>query len=238
MGVKFLSLLLIPSFIFAQKTIDVEKESGDVVGAGLFFTGSGAPYSPYKYVRVISGSPFFKEDWMKGVALLENGNSARCNHMKLDLLSGEIIYKDSAGTELTAISPIVRLTLTDSISGKDYVFINTSTARSSGKRSNDGWYLLLESGTASLYKKIKKTIRESQPYNSGVTEQTIDTKNLYFLEISNEFTAVKKLNDISSALTDKKIELDKFIDASKLNGKTEMDFISVVAKYNDLAVNK
>jgi hypothetical protein len=95
----------------------------------------------------------------------------------------------------------------------------------------------LETGTATLYKKIKKVIVEATPFNSAATEQSINTAVFYFLEIGNEVNAIKKLKDISAVLSDKRKELDEFITASKLSGKTDDGFTGVVAKYNDLAVN-
>ena len=235
MVLKLLVLLLFPISVFAQKTIDVDKETIDPVKNGFFYTVAGVPFSLYKYSKIVSGSPFFKDEWMKGIATLANGTRAQCDRMKLDLMSGEIIYMDSTGTELIATSPIIRITLMDSASGKNYIF--TTKFSATGKKSSEGWYQVLESGTATLYKKIKKVVVEATPFNSAAAEQTINTAVFYFIEISNEVNAVKKLKDIPDVLSDKRKELDEFITANKLSGKTDDGFTGVVAKYNALAVN-
>jgi hypothetical protein len=115
MTIKLFVFLLFPLAGFAQKTINVDKEIIDPVKNGFFYTVAGVPFSLYKYAKIVSGSPFFKEEWMSGTATLANGTRARCDRMKLDLMSGEIIYKDSTGTELIATSPITRITLADPV---------------------------------------------------------------------------------------------------------------------------
>ena len=85
-----------------------------------------------------------------------------------------------------------------------------------------------------FYKKIKKTLSESKPFNSATTEQTINTTNQYLLVFNHFLTVVKKPKDIPAILTDKKAELDQYIGNNKLSGKTEADFSSVIAYYNSL----
>ncbi|MEJ0106433.1 MAG: hypothetical protein WDO19_29530 [Bacteroidota bacterium] len=150
-------LLLVPSFVFAQQqTIDVGKDNANPVRDGLFYTVAGTPFSPYKYVRVVSGSPYFNEDWMKGVVLIPSRGQAKSDQVKLDLLSGELLYKDSTEKEFIVTTPIQQLTLADPASGKEYIFVNSSFLDLQTKEAASGWYQLLEQGTATLYKKSKK----------------------------------------------------------------------------------
>jgi len=229
-------LLFVPSFVFAQqRTIDVGKDNVSPVRDGLFYTVAGTPFSPYKYVRVVSGSPYFNDDWMKGVVLIPGGGRAKSDQVKLDLISGELLYKDSTEKEFIATTPVQQLVLTDPASGKEYVFVNSSFLDLPGKEAAPGWYQLLEPGTATLYKKIKKTISESRPFNSATTEQTINTTNQYLLAFNRLLTVVKKPKDIPAVLTDKKVQLDQYIGSNKFNGKTDTDFSSVIAYYNSLA---
>jgi hypothetical protein len=216
--------------------VDVGKEDMSPVKNGFFYTVSGVPFSLYKYAKVISGSPYFKEDWMRGVAVLTNGGRAKCDQIKLDLFTGEVHYKDSTGPELIATNPIARLTLTDMITGIEYVFTNNPVSSGRHKGCNS-WYQVLETGTATLYKRIKKTLTEATPFNSATAEQTINTASFYFIEISNDIIAVKKLKDIPAVLSDKKNELEEFITTKRLNGKADSDYVNVVARFNYLAVS-
>lgn len=229
-------LFIVPCFAFAQQTVDVTRMDVNPIGSSMFYTVSGTPFSPYKYVKVVSGSPYFNDDWMKGIAILAGNRRAKCDFVKLDLLSGEVLYKDSTGTELIATTPIQQLTLIDSASGKEVVFINSSVVPAAGNKLIDGWYQVLEKGTATLYKKVKKSISEQQLYNSATAEQTIHTESEYFIGVTDELSFVKKPRDISTVLSDKKNQLDEFIAANKLTGKTDAAFTEVVEKYNTLAV--
>jgi hypothetical protein len=237
MKAPLLSLLLIPGFVFAQKTIDVDKTNASPVRDGLFYTVSGTPFSNYKYIRVVSGSPYFNEDWMKGIVIISNGARARCDFIKLDLLTGDLLYKDSTDNELVATTPVKQLTLTEPVSGKECVFLNSSFLNLTGEDVS-GWYEVLESGTVLLYKKIKKSVSESKPYNSATTEQTINTTNQYFVVVGKSITPVKKPKDIVAVLADKENLLNQFISSNKLNGKTDADFSAVVAHYNSLTTNQ
>jgi hypothetical protein len=233
MLLKLFTLLLISSCAFAQQTINVEKNDISPVRDGLFYTVAGTPFSPYKYVRVVSGSPYFKDSWGTGYVLIAGGGQAKSDKVKLDPLSGDVLYKDSADNELTATTPIASITLTDPEDGKSYVFINSDYLNLSGKYET-GWYQLLVSGTATVYKKIKKTISESKPFNSATTEQTINTNNYYFVVVNGAINVVKKLKDVSSILADKKQLVDQLITSKKLTGKNDSDFLEVIAYYNSL----
>jgi len=93
---------------------------------------------------------------------------------------------------------------------------------------------LIEQGNASLYKKIHKTIRETRPYNSATTEQTIQTVNKYFIDIAGVFTEIKKPKDLAALLTDKSKEMDAYFSSNKTNSKEDDGWQKAVAYYNSL----
>ena len=56
----------------AQKVIDVSKQ--DVtVGSDLFFTVGGEPFVNAKFVSLVEGSPYFKDEWLKGSVIMPAG---------------------------------------------------------------------------------------------------------------------------------------------------------------------
>src|SRR3954469_21887079 len=87
---KIFMLLIIPAHLFAQKTIDVGKDNVNPIRDGLFYTVGGIPFSPYKYVKVVSASPYFQEEWLKGTAYLNDGHRSE-SRFKLDLLSQDVL---------------------------------------------------------------------------------------------------------------------------------------------------
>jgi len=227
-------VLLSPFFTFSQKVIDVKKDDANPIRDGLFYVVAGVPFSPAKYVEVVSGTPFFNEDFMPADLLLAGGGQRKNVPIKLDLYSNDLIYKDSLGNELIATTVIRQATIHDRSTGKDAVFINSKTIKLNGREPEHGWYQLIESGNASLYKKIEKTIKERRAYNSATTEQTIYSANKYFIEAYGVFTEIKKPKEMVEALTDKSKEMEAYISSNKINVKDEKDWKSAVAYYNSL----
>ena len=50
----------------AQKVIDVSKESSKDLVLQSFYIVGGEPFSNLQYARIIEGSPFYNDKWMKG----------------------------------------------------------------------------------------------------------------------------------------------------------------------------
>jgi hypothetical protein len=215
------------------KVIDVDKTDANVSNS-LFFVVGGQPFAAAKYVRVVSGSPYFNENWMKGKVALGNGRMYDSMRLKLDLIDHSLLYLGKDNNELIATQPVKGVTLADSITRQQYHFIHSSFL-SLDKNMFRGWYQILSSGKATLYKFIRKDIKENRPYGSATVEQSIETTDQYFLFYNSVFTRVKKIKDMPEILAGKKDEMKRYIDQQKLSGKSEEDYIKLVAYFNKLA---
>jgi hypothetical protein len=153
--------------------------------------------------------------------------------VRLDLMANELQYVGPNGNELVATTPVRTVTLQDSITEKEFKFVN-SVFLQLAKDMQPGWYQQLTTGIATLYKKAQKSITEDKPYGSATVEQTIDTYSQYYIEIKSSLVRVKKIREIPELLKDKKDELIKYISSHKLSGKTDDDYIELVAYYNTL----
>src|SRR5215813_8777887 len=91
-------LLLSASLVNAQRVIDVSKTDQSPF-RGLFYVVGGNPFSMVKYAKVTEGSPFFKDDWMKGSVIVKSGEQYDNQLLRLDLISNELHYLDSMGQE-------------------------------------------------------------------------------------------------------------------------------------------
>ncbi|MDP4264377.1 MAG: hypothetical protein Q8941_17740 [Bacteroidota bacterium] len=216
------------------KVVDVNKDNVQIVGS-LYYMVGDAPVSAAKYVKVVAGTPYFSESWMKAKLELEKGSVYQQVLVRLDLLANDLQYIGPGGKELVATTPVKSVTLLDSVSGKEYKFVHSSFLRLS-KDMEAGWYLQLTTGTAVLYKKIRKMITEDKPYGSATVEQSISTAGQYFVEINAAFNRVKKFKELPDLLKDKKDELNKYISERNLSGKNDEDYIDLVTHYNDLLV--
>ena len=177
-----------------QKTIDVGKTDLNVTSPNVMFVVGGTPFVNAKFAKIVSGSPYFYEEWMKGNVFVNGGKEYSGLFLKLDLLNNEMHYLDPAGVEMVTTSELQKLVLFDTIAQQVFTFINSSFINS-GNAPQKGWYLLLSTGTASLFKKLHKVVREEQPYNSATVEQHVETRSRYFVLYKNVFTEIKKIKD-------------------------------------------
>lgn len=215
-----------------SKTVDVNKEIVNVSPA-RFFTVGGEPVSNVKYIRVVAGTPYFNEAWMKGSLDLSDGHGYENLWLKIDLTDNTLLYLDADGKEMIATSVIKNVTLIDSVTGKKYNFVYADFIMNTGK-IKPGWYQLIASGKASVYKHYAKIINETKPYGSATYEQSIVTASNYFLLTDSVFSEIKRFKALAGMLKNKKDELNQYISNTNLSGKTDADYAELVLYYNSL----
>lgn len=232
------SFLIIFSLLFlqsamAQQVIDVSKQ--DVrVGSSQFFVSGGEPFVTVKFVNLVEGTPYFKDEWMKGIVVDKDNHEYKDVNLKIDLLDKKVHYQDADGKEFIATTPIKEVVLTDAL-GNNYKFVHSSDFEKPVNPIKDVWYLWLSSGTASLYKVFNKNLSEIKPYGSSLVEQHVTTSERYLIYYNNAFLEVKKLADVPGVLSSKKKELIQFLKKQD-DQKTSMDhrFVKLIEYYNSL----
>ena len=215
----------------AQKTVDVDKTEG--FPQNSFYSVGGEPFVNVKFVRLTSGTPYFKDEWLKGTGVSGTGVVYKAGILKLDLFDNEVHFLDAAGNEMITTSPLKEIILTDTITGSTYHFIHSSLFPSSQK-SRQGWYLQLATGHASLYQFFLKIVSENRPYGSATTEQTITTKDEFYIYHNAAFQQVKKPKDLLDVLNDNKLELENFLKKSSKHNSLAEQLISLTEFYNSL----
>jgi hypothetical protein len=216
-----------------QTTINVDKVEGDNVSRHFYVVG-GSPVSTAKYVKVVSGSPYFSDKKMLGTIEIYGGKKVDSLWLRLDLIENSVLYTIANKPEMQATSPIEKLTLNDPVSGEHYVFVHSSSFRVIEQTIEPGWYQLLYSDQASLYKKINKVVSEIRPYNSATFEQSINTTSAYLILTKEGLIKIKKIGTIPDVLTDKRDMLKAYLKQNRLNGKGDKDYLEVVKYYNSL----
>lgn len=222
---------------FSQRVIDVTNGNSSLDQNSMFIVG-GTPFVNTKYVRLVDGTPYFNADWMKGSVVSSTGTEFKNLQLKLDMIDNEIHYQDKEGTELVAVTSLKEVILTNA-EGANFRFIHSATIPVTTVSKNQGWYLWLASGPATLYKRYDKMVRESRPYNSATTEQTIITTGHYVVHYNNALLEIKKIKDAPSVLANKKTELEGFL-KNKDDQNASMDdrFTALVTYYNSLLQEK
>ncbi|TXJ27255.1 MAG: hypothetical protein E6Q24_10080 [Chitinophagaceae bacterium] len=230
--------LLLAAVCFSAKTyaqqqvIDVDKNPMPL-SSRVFYTTGGQPFSTSKYVRLTSGSPYFSDSWMKGYLLTKDSVEYSGMLLKLDLLENLLIYLNDKNQEFVSSLPMRIVSLKDTVSNKKYIFTHSSSVPGAPDKEK-AWYEILAQGKVFLYKQYAKSIYESKAYASSITEQSVITDEKYFIGTGTQLIRVKKIKDIPSVLSDKKKELEMFINQNRLSGKTSNDYVLLIAYYNSL----
>ena len=224
------SFLLLNLVGIAQKTIDVEKTTG--IPQNSFYSVGGEPFVNAKFIRLTSGTPYFKDEWMKGIGVSGTGVVYRAGILKLDLFDHKVHFLDAGGNEMITTSPLQQVTLTDSITGKSYHFVHSSLFALPTMKQ--GWYLQLAAGKISLYQFFSKIISENRPYGSATTEQSIITKDEFFVYYNAALHQVKKVKDLPAILIDYKKDMEDFLNKNSKTGSLADQLTASVNFYNNL----
>jgi hypothetical protein len=230
--------LLFVSFLFwtavaaAQTTINVDKVDG--LPFNSVYTVSGTPFVNYRFVRLTDGTPYFKDAWMKGLVVSDKNLRFQSAQVKLDLLDNTLHFLTAENEELVCTLPIKEVTLIDTVNGRSYYFFHTAFVPLLASEKKD-WYLQLVNGKASLFQAFNKTVQETKPYGSSVTEQKIVTTEEFIILRNGAPVRAKKLKELPEIMSDKKSELEAFLkqDAGK-NASTAERMAAVVSYYNTL----
>ena len=89
-----------------------------------------------------------------------------------------------------------------------------------------------------LYAHHKKTLKETRPFNSATYEQSIETYLTYYVLLSGQWKKINKIKDLPSVLSDKKSEVQAYINSKGLSGYKQQDVESVISYYNSLFGDK
>lgn len=216
----------------AQKTVDVTEGNVSAMSPSFFNVVGGEPFVLAKFAKLVEGTPYFKDEWLKGNVILNGEKQYAGIYLKLDLYDNEVHYRDQKGNEMIATSLIQKLVLFDTATQQVFNFINGSYIQASSRIN--GWYQLLAEGKTSLFKKIDKQIHENKPYGSATIEQSIISSPHYYILLNGNFIEIKKFKGLPGILGDKKEEIAQYIKNKNLSGKTGEDLENVINYYNGL----
>ena len=215
---------------FSQRVIDVDKFEGSALN--FFRSVGGEPLMGTKFVRLVEGTPYFSENWMKGSVFIED-NEYRNFYLRVNILETTLEFMDRKGEQMICTMPVKQVVLTDSIKGVKYVFVHSSLLPENPDTKHT-WLMELVSGPAKLYKLEKKQVNEIRPYGSATTEQHIFNNYSYYVQYNNELKRIKKISDVSDLLVSRKAAVEEFIKTNRLNAKAEKDLIRVIEYFNTL----
>jgi len=225
-----LACSLIMSAVMSQRVIDVDKYDGSALN--FFRTVGGEPVMNTKFVRLVEGTPYFNENWLKGNVVIEE-SEYRNLLLRVNILETALEFRDTRGEAMVCTQPIKKVILKDSVKGLQYTFTHSSFLPENPDVKKM-WLLQLADGKAGLYKLEKKQLNESRPYGSATTEQRITSINSIYVLFNNQLTRIKKTSDIPEILTSQKAALLDYIKSNRLSQKDEKDMVQLVNYFNTL----
>lgn len=231
----FLFFFLSAACAYAQGG-GLNKNDFKTVSGSLFLTTiTGEPINTNKYVRLVEGTPFFREYWMQSIIVLKDGKRTQNVQARLNLLEAEIVFLDTKGRELIVTQPVTEIIFMNKTEDSLFRFVHASALGTDAKK---GWYQWLHSGTASLYRSYQKDLFEQKPYGSASVEQRIATKERWFVYRNGSLVPVKNLKDLPGIFRDRKAEMETFVKKLPASGSPEEKMIAAVAFYNSLESKK
>jgi hypothetical protein len=217
----------------AQQVVDVNSSEFKAADQRTVENAvNGLILQPYKYVKITDGTPYFNKEYMKARLFDAAGTGYACNAVRLNLMDDEVDFKDATGAEMVATTPVKRIQLTDTTTGKQYLFVTGDQIPEADKEEAKAWLQVLVNDKISLCKKVKKSIHETIPYGTSTTEEDIVTFNTYFVRMNNAFTPARNWQDFVGLFSDRKAAVDDYVHSHKLKGKSDKDYIELVQFYN------
>src|SRR5947208_1243345 len=141
---------------FPQRVVDVDKFEGSAMN--FFKSVGGEPVSNTKFVRLVEGSPYFTDDWMKGDVSI--GESEYRNILlRLNIFETSLEFTDAKGEVMVCTQPVKKVLLKDPAHRTSYSFVHSGFLPATSEFKNV-WLLELVTGNASLYRLVKKQINE------------------------------------------------------------------------------
>lgn len=221
---------------FAQTVVYVGRGNSNVTSS-LFYAVGGQPMNNAKYVAIIEGSAYYNEAFLNGKIILSGGKVYDSLSLRLDLMDNTLHYMDGGGEELIATTPVKSVCFKDPLLKTETQFDYSDFIKTVSKIET-GWYQLLDTGKVTIYKRYFKLIKENKPYGSATVEQIISTSNYYYVLINSIFTPIKKIKQLPEMLQDKKTELTEYINSKNLTGKSDKDYVELIAYYNRMVAKK
>ena len=226
-------LLLTACYVSAQRVIDITNMDADVIGnERLRGLAGGSVFPPDKYIKIKEGTPYYLDDWSTGSLVMAGGATFQHLELKLDLLNHEIHYKDAENHEMIVTTPVSQIIFHPGLDAR--IFIPGKPWAGVDKTLADAWLQVLVNDKVSLLLQIHKKLIESTPYSSATAEQSIEDKDLYYLQKDGQLLRIAKWSELFNLLGDKKAELTRYAKENHLTGDSPVDYAELVAYYNKL----
>lgn len=182
----------------------------------------------------IQGDPFLYKDFTEGKLIMNTGEIYKLQ-MRYDIYANQIQFEDN--------NEVFQLLNADRLSG---IIVDTLAFRycrilkSPGDEASteSSYFIVRTDGKCSLL--VRKSIRLQpavlpQAYKDAQPAEFIPTADMYYLDLQGKGAIrISNKKELLNILSDKKAEVEKYMDSNRLGAKNVKDLAKIVAYYNTL----
>lgn len=224
-------VLLLQSILSAQDfdRIDILRHTKETIN--FLNDANGKPFKSLRNFEE-EGSPFFAPDYIDCDIQMVNGKTYHNIPIKINLLTGEIIFKTSDDQEMLVVNPFQRITF--KYEGKHFVF--RSGFPSIDKLNDLSVYQLLDSGTTILLKHTSVSYQDKSSYNSTAITRSYNKNETMYAWVPDKgmVRLPKKEEDWNAFFGAQLPEMKRFMRDKNSRLKKEEDVIELFRYYNQL----
>lgn len=190
------------------------------------------PLVEKKYMD-ITGSPYFNDTFLKGTVRLADGKHYENVYLQYDEVQDQVLFKNNIKDEIPSVFEVpVSAFSMDLADGTTASFQSLT-----GDNLKPGFYQVLQTGTTSLFKRMKKNIVENASYNTANKEKRITSSTSYLIKKADgKYISLKgDKKAFLSALSGRSKEIEAFISSEKIDFKNDEDLRRLIAYYNGLS---
>lgn len=195
-------------------------------------TMQGQPIVQKNTTVYTDGTPFYNNNWSRATIITADGQMHKDILVRMNLLEGNVHYKDASGMEMINVSPVKEVIMQD-VDGRIITFVHSSSIPIN-ELGNVWLQQLSQQGAVRIYKHVKKEVKEMKAYGSATVEMFVTDEKKYYLLSDKNLQKIKKLRDITEVLSAKETELTRYIREQSLKDKTDSDMGRLVDYYNSL----
>jgi len=238
-------IIRIFSFVIMNILLSLELVFGQIQGGQVYVERSEELLSKMRLSRNIAGiekktyddikgDPFLYADFTEGKLILNTGETYKLE-MRYDIYANQIQFKDN--NEVFDLLNADRLSgiVVDTLAFR-YCRILKSLEDESSTESS--YFIVKADGKCSLL--IRKNIRLQpavlpQAYKEAQPAEFVHTSDMYYLDLQGKGAVrISSKKELLNILSDKKAEVEKFINSNRLGVRSVDDLARIVSYYNTL----
>lgn len=235
MTIRYILCLLVFNYLQPAASQDYLLEN---VKGGTAFANdvNGMPFylkTEYKS----EGSIFFYDEYLEADITTAQGMLYKAVKVKYNLLDNQLLYQGKDGTEMVALSPVIRIRFhLQRLTGDSMQQVVLTGGDDMLNKNGASVYQLIDSGKASLLRKLVLTWRDDTQYGQAGTIRKFERQeNEFWVKWNNGYTKLEKTRSFfTKLLSDKATEVGAYIDRTSPKYKSLADLRKIIQYYNSL----